>query len=136
MLVNYKIFGAPNPAYAPLFNEANGDTMEKFSGAFTGIVQREPLAGSNVQARFARGNISGKTQFSWTSTYADAPTAQASIATIGALKLTPVHLQLTEGAETWYLPNAISESYEFDRQGSSVTHTLTFESDDLNPNPP
>ncbi len=132
MLVQYKIITVPpGGAYVPLFNEAVGDTLDKVSGAFTGIVQREPLAGGPAQARFARGNIAGKNQFRWNSVYASPDAAQTAIATINALKLTPVQLQITEGATVQYLPNAIAESYEFDRQGQSVQHTLTFESDDL-----
>lgn len=134
MQVSYK--PVDGSQFAPLFDEAAGDALEKFSGVFAGIVQREPLAGSAAQARFARGNTVGKIQFKWASTYADAQTAQAAIATIDALKLTPVHLQVVEGNTTQFLPNAISENYEFDRQGSSVTHALSFESDDLTNNEP
>lgn len=137
MQVSYKPVGGSQ--FTPLFNEAAGDALEKFSGVFAGILQREPLAGSAAQARFARGNTVGKVEFKWTSTYPDAPTAQAAIATIDALKLTPMHLKLEEPPQTatpQFLPNALSENYEFDRQGCSVTHTLRFESDDLTNNEP
>lgn len=136
MQVNYKTAGQVGGNFAPLFDEAAGDALAQFTGVFAGIVQREPLAGSQSQARFPRGNTTGKIQFKWTSTYASADAAQTGIATVDSLKLTAVHLQIIEGAITQYLPNAISDKYEFDRQGSSVTHTLTFESDDLTINAP
>jgi hypothetical protein len=123
--------GPPAGPYKPLFDEAAGDTLEKVSGSFAGIVQKEPLAGGTAQARFARGNVAGKNQFRWNSVYASADAAQTAVSAINALKMTPVHLQLTEGNTVQYLPNSIAESYEFDRQGQSVQHTLTFESDDL-----
>lgn len=132
MQVSYKPVGGTQ--FTLLFNEAMGDALEKFSGVFAGIVQREALAGGQQQARFTRGNTVGKIQFKWTSTYPDATTAQAAIATIDALKLTAMHLKLEEPPQTatpQFLPNAVSENYEFDRQGCSVTHTLSFESDDL-----
>lgn len=135
MQVNYTIIGPPKGQSTALFNEAAGDSLEKVSGAFTGVLQREQLIGSSW-ARFARGNIAGKTTFKWTSTYASADAAQAAIATTNALKLTPMHLAITEGGTNQYLPNATAEQYEYDRQGSSVTHTLLFESDDLTNLPP
>lgn len=135
MQVSYKRAGASD--YSLLFDEGAGDALETDQGVFAGILQREPLAGSSpAAARFARGNVVGKSQFKWTSTYASAALARAAIAAISALKLTPLHLQIIEGATTQYLPNAQSEMYGYDRQGSSVTHTLSFESDDLTTNEP
>ena len=136
MQVLYKIAGSTQGYTQALCDETKGDALEKFSGVFAGILQREPLAGGTQQARFPRGNFTGKTRFKWASTYASADAAQAAIQTMDALKLTPLHLQLVEGSTTWYLPNATSENYEFDRQGSSVMHMLTFESDDLTIIPP
>lgn len=129
MQVNYKPVGGS--VYAALFDEAAGDALETDKGVFAGVLQRENLAGSNNQARFARGNIVGKQEFKWTSTYASPALARAAILTIGALKLTAVHLQIIEGTTTQYLPNAISEDYTFNRTGCTVEHTLKFETDDL-----
>jgi len=129
MQVYYKAVGGSS--YALLFDETAGDSLETDKGIFTGIVQRDPLAGGNSQARFARGNVVGKTQFKWTSIYASAAAARTAILTISAFKLSPLHLKIIEGATTQYMPNAISENYEYDHQGKGVTHTLNFESDDL-----
>jgi len=126
----YKIV-SDSSGYVSLFDESKGDTLEADRGSFKGLVQKESLAFGASQFRAPRGNVSGSLALRWTSTYADSATARNSIATMNMLKLSLLHLKIVDGSVTLYAPNAISESYEYDHQGRGVTHSLTFECDDL-----
>ena len=130
MQVFYKIAGGAT-GYVLLLDEAAGDSLEKESGSFKGLLQKEPLAFSASQFRTPRGNAVGTFDAKWISNYADNQTARAAVVTVNSLKLTAVHLKFVDGNSTTYIPNAIAEGYEYDRTGRSVTHTLNFEGDDL-----
>jgi hypothetical protein len=131
MLVNWKIPGSA-AGWTLLFNEAAGDANEKFIFQFADSVMKIAGYGAPNTSKLPMENTNGTTPFKWTSTYTSADAAFAAIATLRiAFKGVTVHLQLVQGATTLYLPNANLTGSSHDLQGSSCTHELKFETDDI-----
>ena len=137
MKVSYK--DTIGGAYAVLFDEtavAAGPMLEKFTPNFKALNQVEPLLGGTNQFSTPRGNIRCTLPMTITATYADLPSALASVRTFAALLGFKWHFKIEQGAEAQYYPNALVEGYTPALTGATVVHQLSFTSDTVTATPP
>ncbi len=130
MLVEYK--PVAGGTYALLFDESAGAGNERFNPQFRDNVMKPGGYGAASSPKIPLNNTLGTITFKWNANYDTADLAKASIRALrAALKGVPVHLQVTQGTDVDYYPNAILSQSSHEIYGREAIHTLTFETDDV-----
>jgi hypothetical protein len=130
MLVKFK--PVSGGSYALLFDESAGDACEKFLPAFVDNIMAVAGYGAASGTTVPMNNTRCTLPLRWSSNYASADAAAASIATLrAAFKGVPVHLQVTVGATVLYFPNAVLATSNHEPHGRECQHQMTFQTADV-----
>lgn len=120
-------------SWTTLGDEADRSALvELFAPSFAPLNQVTPLAGGTNTFKAPRGNINAGFQLVITIPYATTAAALEAVRTIKDLFATAKkHFRLTQGATVHYYPSALLNNYSPVLRGVTVTHNLSFTSDDL-----
>ena len=132
MKVSYKIAGAVG-AWTTLADDTAGsfNSTPAFSPSYSQQKLEVPLFNSPNMARAPLGNVKTTVSLAISVQYASLDLALQSLRTnpYFALVGAKFHLQVVQGSETHYYPNAVLDSYAPDLAGGAVVHKLTMSAD-------
>jgi hypothetical protein len=130
MKVSYKL--VTGGGYIPLADETTGAAIpSEFNPSFSLQAQEDQLWSSESEFRQPKGNIKCVYPLTFNQQYASRGAAIGAVRLMAALLNQKLHLQVQEGTEVQYYPNAMILDYRPKASGCSIDHVLVFNSDNV-----
>lgn len=130
MKISYRLVSGGG--YTTLCDETAGAAIQsEFQPSFNVQVQEDMLWNGPSEYRQARGNVKCVLPIVFNQAYSSRANSIAAVRTMAGLLNVKLHLQVTEGGEIQYYPNAVAMDYRYKAGGVSADHSFTFNADNV-----